>query len=64
MCLAPALGDMDSTNDAYLNTDVGDRISFRHSGGSVWWFLDGHAKWLRREQVYARRLLTGGVPLR
>ena len=60
----PPWGDGDSTNDAFLNTAVGDRISFRHGGGSIWWFLDGHAKWLKREQVFARHLLTGGVPLR
>lgn len=54
--------DDDSTNDAYLNTDLSDPISFRHGGGSVWCFLDGHAKWYRREKVYQRNFLTGGIP--
>jgi prepilin-type N-terminal cleavage/methylation domain-containing protein/prepilin-type processing-associated H-X9-DG protein len=58
----PPLWDGDSTNDAYLNSTVGDRIAFRHGGGSVWVFLDGHAKWYKRERVYAERLLSGGVP--
>jgi prepilin-type N-terminal cleavage/methylation domain-containing protein/prepilin-type processing-associated H-X9-DG protein len=62
--LGPPWGDGDSTNDAYLNSVVGDRISFRHAGGSVWWFLDGHAKWMKREQVVERGYLTGGLPPR
>ncbi len=56
----PPLPDGNGTNDAYLNSVVGDAISFRHGGGSVWCFLDGHAKWYRREQVYKQNLLTGG----
>ena len=56
------LADNNGTNDAYLNSVLGDAISFRHGGGSAWCFLDGHAKWYRREQVYERNLLTGGTP--
>ncbi|MCS7253564.1 MAG: DUF1559 domain-containing protein [Armatimonadota bacterium] len=28
------------------------RVSFRHFDGSVWAFVDGHAKWVKRENVY------------
>lgn len=56
----PPSGDGNGTNDAYLNSILNDPISWRHQNGSVWSFLDGHAKWYRREQARRLNLLTGG----
>ena len=51
----------DSTNDGYLAWDTAeDCIAARHSEGTSFWFLDGHAKWARapktRDRTDARKL--------
>lgn len=36
-----------STDDGFLNREVGNFVAERHAGGSVRLFLDGHVKWMR-----------------
>ena len=34
------------------SAEPGHAWTIRHSGGSVWTYMDGHTKWLKREAVY------------
>jgi len=50
---------LNSTDDGFLNYGM-NFLSTRHQEGSNFTFVDGHAKWFRPQQVFTRRLMTGG----
>jgi len=52
-----------STNDAYLNFAV-DHVSLRHSGGSNFAFVDGHAKYFLLDQANAGETNSPGADLK
>lgn len=50
-----------STDDGYINLQVGNELSRRHAEGSNIAFLDSHVKWFRPETALQRGFLLGGT---
>ncbi|BCM93040.1 hypothetical protein IAD21_04927 [Abditibacteriota bacterium] len=50
----------DTTDDGFQLIGT-NPFSDRHTDGSIIIFMDGHAKWLRREKIVADNYQTGGV---
>ena len=50
----------DTTDDGFQKIST-NPFSDRHTEGSILTFMDGHAKWYRREKILADNYQTGGV---